>query len=127
MYKHLILVIFVAILILIIYLLVAWSSSSYCLDKNSAFECGFDPLRSMRTPFSTRFFVLVVLFLIFDIEVSLLFPILGIFSSFTTITTITIFLGFLLILIIGLFYEWYQGAIDWISFSLGKLIKLLGS
>nr|YP_010735478.1 NADH dehydrogenase subunit 3 [Deroceras laeve]WEI33069.1 NADH dehydrogenase subunit 3 [Deroceras laeve] len=116
MYKHLLLVTALAVVLLIIYLMVAWSSNNYCIDKNSAFECGFDPLSSMRAPFSTRFFVLVVLFLIFDIEVSLLFPILSMFTMSITITTMSIFFGFLLILILGLFYEWSQGAIDWMTF-----------
>lgn len=117
----------ITIIIIFIYLLVAWTVSSYCSEKNSSFECGFDPLRTIRSPFSTRFFVLVVLFLIFDIEVSLLFPLLSILTNFSTFNLIFIFIMFILILLVGLFYEWYNGALDWLSFSIDKLIKLLGS
>nr|YP_009827429.1 NADH dehydrogenase subunit 3 [Hermissenda emurai]QIV24375.1 NADH dehydrogenase subunit 3 [Hermissenda emurai] len=90
---------------------------SYSNDnvKQSPFECGFDPLSKMRSPFSTRFFLLLVLFLIFDIEIALLFPVLSAMAGqITTFLLLTIGL-FLVILLGGMFHEWNEGALDWIS------------
>nr|YP_010735491.1 NADH dehydrogenase subunit 3 [Ambigolimax valentianus]WEI33082.1 NADH dehydrogenase subunit 3 [Ambigolimax valentianus] len=109
------LVLMISLLLLLVYIIISWTSTSYCSEKNSPFECGFDPLSGMRNPFSTRFFVLVVLFLIFDIEVSLLFPLLSMLSNFITFQMIFVLFSFLLLLLSGLLYEWYQGALDWVS------------
>nr|YP_007026875.1 NADH dehydrogenase subunit 3 [Metacrangonyx longicaudus]CCI69452.1 NADH dehydrogenase subunit 3 [Metacrangonyx longicaudus] len=83
-------------------------------SKNSPFECGFDPFKKARTSFSVRFFLISIIFLIFDIEIIILMP-LGILMNFCTISyfsligsTITI------ILIIGLIHEWKQGALNWV-------------
>nr|NP_702984.1 NADH dehydrogenase subunit 3 [Tyrannodoris europaea]AAL91057.1 NADH dehydrogenase subunit 3 [Tyrannodoris europaea] len=83
--------------------------------KLTPFECGFDPLSKMRSPFSTRLFLLVVLFLIFDVEIALLFPVLSIFSTNTTLLMTTTLTLFLLILLFGMFHEWNEGALDWFS------------
>nr|YP_001648720.1 NADH dehydrogenase subunit 3 [Biomphalaria tenagophila]ABO14140.1 NADH dehydrogenase subunit 3 [Biomphalaria tenagophila] len=84
------------------------------LEKQSAFECGFEPLSEMRTPFSLRFFILVILFLIFDIEISLLFPIISITMLTQSLILKTSLLIFLMVLLVGLFHEWNEGAIDWV-------------
>nr|ANS72666.1 NADH dehydrogenase subunit 3 [Spongicola levigatus] len=82
-------------------------------EKNSPFECGFDPKGSARLPFSLRFFLIAVIFLIFDVEITLLLPTIFILP-FTTLNiwTITV-LTFLVILLVGLYFEWAQGALDW--------------
>nr|ADB20200.1 NADH dehydrogenase subunit 3 [Elimaea cheni] len=82
-------------------------------EKSSPFECGFDPTSSTRLPFSLRFFLIAVIFLIFDVEIALLLPILIIhqWSNMLAWSSITIF--FLIILLIGLFHEWNQGALEW--------------
>ena len=64
-----------ALALLLVYFLTRYLTQDGLEEKISPFECGFDPLRETRSPFSTRFFLLVVLFLIFDVEVALLFPI----------------------------------------------------
>nr|YP_009756923.1 NADH dehydrogenase subunit 3 [Batillaria attramentaria]QIM14733.1 NADH dehydrogenase subunit 3 [Batillaria attramentaria]BAJ09673.1 NADH dehydrogenase subunit 3 [Batillaria cumingii]BAJ09681.1 NADH dehydrogenase subunit 3 [Batillaria cumingii] len=82
-------------------------------EKNSPFECGFDPMKSARLPFSLRFFLLAIIFLIFDVEIVLLFPVLvsmsKSFDSFMVLGAFT----FLVILILGLFHEWNEGSLSW--------------
>nr|YP_025942.1 NADH dehydrogenase subunit 3 [Ophiura luetkenii]AAO65634.1 NADH dehydrogenase subunit 3 [Ophiura luetkenii] len=83
------------------------------LQKSSPYECGFDPINSSRLPFSFRFFLVALLFLLFDLEIAILLPlplsILLINSSTITFPLIV----FLLILTIGLVYEWINGGLDW--------------
>nr|UKZ48262.1 NADH dehydrogenase subunit 3 [Punctum randolphii] len=102
-------------LLLIVYMNVSWTAPTLSEEKLTPFECGFEPLSLSRSPFSTRFFVLVALFLIFDIEVALLFPMLNLFSIEPSPSSLLTLVGFLLILLVGLFHEWYQGALDWLS------------
>nr|YP_010952780.1 NADH dehydrogenase subunit 3 [Trapezia digitalis]WMQ53200.1 NADH dehydrogenase subunit 3 [Trapezia digitalis] len=82
-------------------------------EKNSPYECGFDPKKSARLPFSLRFFLIALIFLIFDVEITLLLPIASIFNIANTFSWISTTLMFLLILLLGLYYEWNQGALEW--------------
>nr|QNH82292.1 NADH dehydrogenase subunit 3 [Notocochlis sp. HL-2020] len=82
-------------------------------EKNSPFECGFDPIKSARLPFSLRFFLLAIIFLIFDVEIVLLFPVLASMSISFSYSLMICCSIFLLILIIGLFHEWNEGSLDW--------------
>lgn len=81
-------------------------------EKNSPFECGFDPVKSARLPFSLRFFLLAIIFLIFDVEVVLLLPVLVIISSRLTFKAILGSILFLSIVALGLFFEWWEGSLD---------------
>ena len=81
-------------------------------EKVSAYECGFDPFDDARSTFDVRFYLVAILFIIFDLEVSFLFhwcitlgqiPLFGFWSMI-------VFLG---ILTIGFIYEWQKGALDW--------------
>nr|YP_010241778.1 NADH dehydrogenase subunit 3 [Terebellum terebellum]QTI82465.1 NADH dehydrogenase subunit 3 [Terebellum terebellum] len=82
-------------------------------EKSSPFECGFDPIKSARLPFSLRFFLLAIIFLIFDVEIVLLFPVLTMMmNGFSSYLVIGSFI-FLVILIVGLFHEWNEGSLDW--------------
>jgi NADH:ubiquinone oxidoreductase subunit 3 (subunit A) len=81
-------------------------------EKVSAYECGFDPFDDARTRFDVRFYLVAILFIIFDFEVTFLFPwaiCLKHVSSFGFWTMMV----FLLILTIGFIYEWKKGALDW--------------
>jgi len=74
-------------------------------EKPSAFECGFDPKRSARLPFSLRFYLIAVIFLIFDVEITLIIPLPLIFSTSNLFFTAIVTLGFIVILIGGLLHE----------------------
>nr|YP_010535884.1 NADH dehydrogenase subunit 3 [Nodopelta heminoda]UYB79122.1 NADH dehydrogenase subunit 3 [Nodopelta heminoda] len=97
---------------------ISWMISKQAIsdrEKSSPFECGFDPLSSARIPFSLRFFLLAVIFLIFDVEIVLLIPAISLLSNFISpISLIGVFL-FIVILILGLFHEWNEGSLDWLS------------
>lgn len=109
---------FLAVIFAIILLLVSIilrNKSSLSRNKNRTFECGFDPENTARLPFSIRFFLLAVVFLIFDIEVALLFPILlGLQIKIKKISFLAGF-TFLIILILGLIHEWNQGSLRWVN------------
>nr|QXF68536.1 NADH dehydrogenase subunit 3 [Yersinia mexicana] len=82
-------------------------------EKNSPFECGFDPISSSRLPFSLRFFLIAIIFLIFDVEIALILPI-TIISNYCSLLTWTLTsILFILILLIGLYHEWNQGSLMW--------------
>nr|YP_009109541.1 NADH dehydrogenase subunit 3 [Andinoacara rivulatus]BAP82524.1 NADH dehydrogenase subunit 3 [Andinoacara rivulatus] len=82
-------------------------------DKLSPYECGFDPLGSARLPFSLRFFLVAILFLLFDLEIALLLPLpWGDQLSSPLMTFIWAF-TILTILTLGLIYEWVQGGLEW--------------
>nr|YP_009271545.1 NADH dehydrogenase subunit 3 [Hypselodoris festiva]ANX10025.1 NADH dehydrogenase subunit 3 [Hypselodoris festiva] len=107
--------IILCLVLIMVYLMTNYISYSDFSEKLTAFECGFDPLSKMRSPFSVRFFLLVVLFLIFDVEIALLFPVLSIFQTNLSLATSSAFMLFILILLFGMFHEWNEGALDWIN------------
>nr|WHM51621.1 NADH dehydrogenase subunit 3 [Dolichorhinotermes longilabius] len=82
-------------------------------EKSSPFECGFDPKNSARLPFSSRFFLIAVIFMIFDVEIALLLPMPITMTTSNMWSWMTISWLFLLILIIGLYHEWNQGSLEW--------------
>nr|WMC20991.1 NADH dehydrogenase subunit 3 [Abraliopsis sp. 2 FFA-2023] len=84
-------------------------------EKNSPFECGFDPSIHTRAPFSMRFFLLAVIFLIFDVEIILLMPLTMNIMTSNTHWPMTSSILFLMILLLGLFHEWNQGSLDWMK------------
>ena len=81
-------------------------------DKNSAYECGFEAFDDARGRFDVRFYLVAILFIIFDLEVAFLFPWavalseIGVFGFWSMV----IFLG---ILTIGFIYEWKKGGLEW--------------
>nr|YP_009515444.1 NADH dehydrogenase subunit 3 [Pericapritermes nitobei]AYB71134.1 NADH dehydrogenase subunit 3 [Pericapritermes nitobei] len=82
-------------------------------EKSSPFECGFDPKNSARLPFSSRFFLIAVIFMIFDVEIALLLPMPITMYSSNIKAWMIVSSMFLLILIIGLYHEWNQGSLEW--------------
>nr|WEV93889.1 NADH dehydrogenase subunit 3 [Tylostega tylostegalis] len=82
-------------------------------EKCSPFECGFDPKSSARIPFSLHFFLITVIFLIFDVEIALIFPVINLFKLTNFIIWSKISFFFIIILLIGLFHEWNQNMLNW--------------
>nr|AAP68811.1 NADH dehydrogenase subunit 3 [Cinnyris jugularis]UYG54188.1 NADH dehydrogenase subunit 3 [Cinnyris jugularis]UYG54189.1 NADH dehydrogenase subunit 3 [Cinnyris jugularis]UYG54190.1 NADH dehydrogenase subunit 3 [Cinnyris jugularis]UYG54191.1 NADH dehydrogenase subunit 3 [Cinnyris jugularis] len=82
-------------------------------EKLSPYECGFDPLGSARLPFSIRFFLVAILFLLFDLEIALLLPLPWATQLQSPITTLTLASSLILLLTLGLIYEWIQGGLEW--------------
>lgn len=83
-------------------------------EKISPFECGFDPFESSRIPFSSHFFIIAVIFLIFDVELVIIIPLILIIINIKVIYSYVIIYIFLLILLIGLFHEWNNKLLDWL-------------
>nr|YP_009236594.1 NADH dehydrogenase subunit 3 [Nebrius ferrugineus]AMJ16530.1 NADH dehydrogenase subunit 3 [Nebrius ferrugineus] len=82
-------------------------------EKLSPYECGFDPLGNARLPFSLRFFLVAILFLLFDLEIALLLPLPWgnqLSSPSYTLLWVSIIL---MMLTLGLIYEWSQGGLEW--------------
>nr|YP_009104471.1 NADH dehydrogenase subunit 3 [Heliornis fulica]AHA13332.1 NADH dehydrogenase subunit 3 [Heliornis fulica] len=82
-------------------------------EKLSPYECGFDPLGSARLPFSIRFFLVAILFLLFDLEIALLLPLPWAIQLKSPATTLTLAIIIIILLTMGLVYEWMQGGLEW--------------
>nr|AAS67241.1 NADH dehydrogenase subunit 3 [Procnias albus] len=82
-------------------------------EKLSPYECGFDPLGSARLPFSIRFFLIAILFLLFDLEIALLLPLPWATQLQSPLTTLTWTSTIIFLLTLGLTYEWAQGGLEW--------------
>nr|YP_009528575.1 NADH dehydrogenase subunit 3 [Glyptothorax laosensis]AKG49870.1 NADH dehydrogenase subunit 3 [Glyptothorax laosensis]AKO72058.1 NADH dehydrogenase subunit 3 [Glyptothorax laosensis] len=82
-------------------------------EKLSPYECGFDPLGSARLPFSLRFFLVAILFLLFDLEIALLLPLPWGNQLPDPTHTLMWAATVLVLLTLGLIYEWLQGGLEW--------------
>nr|YP_009131227.1 NADH dehydrogenase subunit 3 [Nuttallina californica]AIA77076.1 NADH dehydrogenase subunit 3 [Nuttallina californica] len=95
-----------------------WKKKTMNREKSSPFECGFDSNKFARFPFSMRFFLITVVFLIFDIEIVLLLPYLMSMNlsmdTFSLISSVSV----LLILTFGTLYEWSEGSLEWLSMDM---------
>nr|WDE24462.1 NADH dehydrogenase subunit 3 [Psyllaephagus sp.] len=81
-------------------------------EKMSSFECGFDPLSSSRLPFSLQFYLITIIFLIFDVEIALIMPF--IFLSQVSYYMMILNLIFIMFILLGgLFLEWLEGGLQW--------------
>nr|YP_009245633.1 NADH dehydrogenase subunit 3 [Oligolophus tienmushanensis]AIG60114.1 NADH dehydrogenase subunit 3 [Oligolophus tienmushanensis] len=81
-------------------------------EKNSPFECGFNPSQKSRTPFSLQFFLITLIFIIFDVEIILIMP-TPLFL--TTSWKLSVSISTLIIIIfLGLLHEWNEGSLKWV-------------
>nr|YP_009710452.1 NADH dehydrogenase subunit 3 [Pontia callidice]QFZ96408.1 NADH dehydrogenase subunit 3 [Pontia callidice] len=82
-------------------------------EKCSPFECGFDPKSLPRIPFSLHFFLITVIFLIFDVEIALIFPIIPTFNLTNILIWFKTCIFFLIMLLLGIYHEWNQKMLNW--------------
>ncbi len=81
-------------------------------EKNSPYECGFEPFEDSRMKFDVRFYLVAILFIIFDLEIAFLFPWAIVLDKIGVVGLAAMGI-FLLILVIGFIYEWKKGALEW--------------
>jgi len=108
---HIIFSIFFALLIFFVSYLAILKTPS--LEKLSSYECGFDPFDMSHTNFEVRYFLVALLFILFDLEVSILFP----FATLVPfMDSLNFFVGlfYIFLLTLGFIYEWRKGALDFI-------------
>nr|AOY39675.1 NADH dehydrogenase subunit 3 [Scolytinae sp. BMNH 1040080] len=108
-------VIFAILAILILLLNLISKKSFYDREKMSPFECGFDPKNSARLPFSLHFFLIAIIFAIFDVELTLFLPLILITKTLNLTKFYCCMTMFIFILIYGLLHEWSQGALNWVK------------
>ncbi|QQG46698.1 MAG: NADH-quinone oxidoreductase subunit A [Candidatus Azosocius agrarius] len=88
------------------------SPKKYNKEKLSAYECGFDPFENARNKFDVRFYLMAILFIVFDLEIAFLFPWAVILHDISLFGFFAMII-FLLELIIGYFFIWKKGALEW--------------
>lgn len=81
-------------------------------EKDSPFECGFEAFEDARIKFDVRYYLVAILFIIFDLEIAFLFPWAVVLDKIGTFGLVSMGI-FLLVLVIGFIYEWKQGALEW--------------
>ena len=81
-------------------------------EKNSPYECGFEAFEDARMKFDVRYYLVAILFILFDLEIAFLFPWAVAFHDVGLVGFLTVVL-FLAILVVGFAYEWKKGALDW--------------
>ena len=81
-------------------------------EKNSPYECGFEAFEDSRMKFDVRYYLVAILFIIFDLEIAFLFPWAIVLDQIGTfgLLAMALFLG---ILVVGFIYEWKKGALEW--------------
>ncbi len=104
--------IFLIFLLLLLVLAFVVSLKSYDVEKNSPYECGFNPFEDAREPFEIQFYLVAILFIIFDLEISFLFPWVLVFR-FINLFSFVIIIIFLFVLTVGFVYELFKGALQW--------------
>ena len=81
-------------------------------EKESAYECGFEAFDDAHMKFDIRFYLVAILFIIFDLEIAFLFPWAVVLDKIGVFGLVSMFI-FLFILVVGFIYEWKKGALEW--------------
>nr|UPL65292.1 NADH dehydrogenase subunit 3 [Appolonius crassus] len=82
-------------------------------EKMTPFECGFDPKSTARLPFSIQFFLIAILFLIFDIEIAIILPMTVTMKTSNIMNWTMTMTMFITTLTLGLYYEWKNNMLEW--------------
>lgn len=112
------------VFIVILLALILSDKNSLHREKATPFECGFDINSANRIPFSLRFFLITIIFLIFDVEIVILIPYLKAFNESLFLFWLPTTLTFIIVLILGLVHEWNQGALKWSFWRYSQLWHL---
>jgi len=104
----------IGIIISIILVFISYYATAISHDEHklSTYECGFEPFVNTRIKFDIKFYMVSILFIIFDLEIIFIFPI-TLVVNFLTFFELIIFFIFIIILTIGFIYEWQNGALEW--------------
>nr|ATD53005.1 NADH dehydrogenase subunit 3 [Psammotettix sp. EMHAU-2015-Zz053036] len=107
----------IIIMMIVLIMVILMVSKKVMVDSQKAtpFECGFNPMTYTRLPFSIHFFLIAVIFLIFDIEIIMILPMILTMKVTVIFYWIITTISFTIILLIGLIHEWNNGMIDWTS------------
>nr|YP_010849312.1 NADH dehydrogenase subunit 3 [Krisna quadrimaculosus]WGG89452.1 NADH dehydrogenase subunit 3 [Krisna quadrimaculosus] len=107
------LIIMLILMLISMLILMTTKKKKLIMQKSSPFECGFNPLSNKRLPFSIHFFLIAIIFLIFDIEIIIIMPSIMMMKfslmKFWMVTSITT----MIIIIMGLYHEWMNGMLNW--------------
>jgi len=113
-YNNIFIYFIVSISLGLIILILSYSVSLYNPDaeKLSAYECGFEPYEDARNVFDVRFYIIAILFLVFDLEAAFIYPWSATFSTLHS-TAFWGMIDFVFELLCGLIYAWVMGALEW--------------
>lgn len=114
-YGYLSFYILLSLLLTIILFSIGFSLSpkKISFEKSSSYECGFEPFGDAHSVFNIQFFIVGILFMLFDLELAYLFPLVFFLGVLPLFCLCLMFL-FILLLVIGFVYEWKKGALDWL-------------
>nr|WRY72441.1 NADH dehydrogenase subunit 3 [Typhlocyba bilaminata] len=110
--KHMMIIIMIMLVMMLLMLMISKKTVAEW-QKSTPFECGFNPMSFKRLPFSIHFFLIAVIFLIFDIEIIIILPMTMTIKSTLIKTWMITSITFVMILIMGLYHEWLNGMLQW--------------
>nr|AKM69971.1 NADH dehydrogenase subunit 3 [Thripsaphis sp. YW-2015] len=103
----------IILMMLMLLMLIIYMKMKFNFNKSAPFECGFDPFNKSRIPFSMNFYLIAIIFLIFDIEISIILPMIMNFKISNMLIFNILFIMFFMFMIITIFYEWKFGSLNW--------------
>nr|YP_010586374.1 NADH dehydrogenase subunit 3 [Molanna truncata]UZZ44162.1 NADH dehydrogenase subunit 3 [Molanna truncata] len=109
---NLIIIMMISMILMFICLFLS-KKNKMSLEKISTFECGFNPKSKARLPFSIHFFLITIIFLVFDVEITLILPMIITWKITNLNLWLSLMIFFMYLLMMELFYEWTQGMLKW--------------